>query len=253
MRARQNDCNHLKIPKIFGILCLFMCLTGITAARGSTITACVDNDTTACALETSRSSSDPNFIASNIANGVNILGITGTYTGGACIAPSSCSNVGDVCSDGSIFAGFMIYNNASSCSPLYVTADNQSAGTSWRTTDATSIEINPVSYEDGKINAANRSGSIANFPAFDLCESNTYHGKNDWYLPAINELYLLSINRTAIDANAVNNFQPSGIYWSSTENEYSYQHAFATTMGSNRGKNTQGKTQTWRVRCVRRD
>lgn len=40
---------------------------------------CEDDDTATCTLDETRSSSDPDFIAENIAYGVSILGITGTH------------------------------------------------------------------------------------------------------------------------------------------------------------------------------
>jgi hypothetical protein len=46
-------------------------------------------------LDASRSNSDPDFTAVNIANGVNILGVTGTLTGGL-TGPSGCANIGDI-------------------------------------------------------------------------------------------------------------------------------------------------------------
>jgi hypothetical protein len=42
---------------------------------------CSTGSTAACWLSATRSSSDTNFVASNIANGVNILGVTGTMAG----------------------------------------------------------------------------------------------------------------------------------------------------------------------------
>lgn len=44
---------------------------------------CQNDGTGECYLQTSRSSDDPDFTAANIKDGVNILGVTGNYTGGA--------------------------------------------------------------------------------------------------------------------------------------------------------------------------
>ena len=44
--------------------------------------ACGDDDTAGCYIDTTRSNSDPEFLAENIKDGITILGITGTYTGG---------------------------------------------------------------------------------------------------------------------------------------------------------------------------
>jgi len=167
--------------------------------------------------------------------------------GGGCTAPASCSSVGDVCSDGSLFAGFVVYNNTS-CEPLYVTDNNQSTSSQWKNATGTN-DISTDDHVDGQVNHANRGGTLANFPAFDLCESNTYHGKTDWYLPARAELNLLWLNRAAINANAAGNFTTS-YYWSSTEDGT----VFGWTQYFGDGiQNYYAKTLNFGVRCVRRD
>lgn len=220
---------------------------------------CEDDDTGECYLDADRSDDDPDFTAANIADGVNILGVTGTYTGGGCTAPASCTSVGDVCSDGSLFAGFMLYNG--SCEPLYVTDNNQSTSSQWKAPPPFAPPFsgndipNPVDqYDavDGQYNRDNRgSGS---FPAFELCENNTYHGKSDWYLPARGELNLLWLNRAAISANAAGDFD--GLhYWSSTEPiaaawvQYFYENGF----GNHGEQFYDDKDAYYAVRCVRRD
>ncbi|MCG7983341.1 MAG: DUF1566 domain-containing protein [Candidatus Thiodiazotropha lotti] len=168
--------------------------------------------------------------------------------GGGCTAPSSCSNVGDVCTDGSLFAGFMIYSN-SSCEALYVTDNNQSTSSQWKTSTGTD-DISPDDHVDGQVNHANRGGNLSDFPAMDLCESNTYHSKSDWYLPARDELNLLWLNRAAIDANAAGSFTGND-YWSSTEytlNTTAWKQVFGVGNQYYTLKNT-----NYDVRCVRRD
>ena len=168
-------------------------------------------------------------------------------SGGGCAAPASCPNVGDVCADGSIFAGFTLYNN-SSCEPLFVTDNNQSTSSQWKTSSGVD-DISPDDHVDGAVNAASRAGGISDFPAFDLCESNTYHGKNDWYLPARGELGLLWLNRAAIDASAGGSFT-TGDYWSSTERNTN--GAWYQDFGSG-NQNGFGKANNYNVRCVRRN
>ena len=175
------------------------------------------------------------------------VGGTVVDSGGGCVAPASCPNVGDLCADGSLFAGFMIYNN-SSCEPLYVTDNNQSTSSQWKTSSGVD-DISPDDHVDGAVNAASRAGGIPDFPAFDLCESNTYHGKNDWYLPARGELSLLWLNRAAIDASAGGSFT-TGDYWSSTERNTN--GAWYQDFGSG-NQNSFGKANNYNVRCVRRN
>lgn len=169
--------------------------------------------------------------------------------GGGCTAPASCPNVGDACSDGSLFAGFMVYNN-STCEALYVTDNNQSTASQWKTATGTNDITDPADNNDavdGQYNRDNRGAGT--FPAFELCENNTYHGKNDWYLPASAELNLLWLNQAAIDANAAGNFTTSN-YWSSTEVDTT-DAWLQYFNGGGQGTNT--KTATLDVRCVRRD
>ena len=210
------------------------------------IIPCVDDDTTLCSLQTDRSSNDPDFIAANIANGVDVLGVTGTNLGSQeCTAPATCPNVGDVCSDGSLFAGFMVYNN-STCEALYVT-DSDQPNSQWKTSSGI-YDITAMDVTDGKVNAANRSGHLMDFPAFNVCESSIYHGKSDWYLPAQKELELLFMNKAAI--NMDDSVQPK--YWSSNEQYIYANYAFYVTMSSG-GTNPIMKTSGAKVRCVRRD
>ena len=218
--------------------------TNILNVTGS-LANCTNDLTGECILNATRSTSDGQFTAANIANGVNILGVTGTYTG--CTAPASCTSVGGVCADGSLFAGFMVYNG--SCKPLYVTNNNQTSS-KWKTANGTiDIPYPSDNYDavDGRYNRDNRGAGT--FPAFVLCESNTYHGKNDWYLPARAELNLLWLNQVAINANADGSFAAIP-YWSSSHNNPDaawYQHFDgAYQLGDS-------KTFTYGVRCVRRD
>jgi hypothetical protein len=166
--------------------------------------------------------------------------------GGGCTPNTACPNVGDVCSDGSLFAGFMLYDG-DSCEALYVTDDNQSTSSEWKTATGTNDITDPDDHVDGQYNRDNRGSGT--FPAFELCEDNTYHGKSDWYLPARAELNLLWLNRAAIDANAAGNFT-TGYYWSATE----YGTSNAWFQHFNYGsQNYTSKTANADVRCVRRD
>ena len=166
--------------------------------------------------------------------------------GGGCTVPSSCPNVGDVCTDGSLFSGFVVYSN-SSCEALYVTDNNQSTSSQWKTATGTNDITDPDDHVDGQYNRDNRGGGT--FPAFELCEGNTYHGKSDWYLPARAELNLLWLNRAAINTNAAGNFTTS-YYWSSTESTTT--SAWDQNFGGS-GQYIGTKTANGDVRCVRRD
>lgn len=181
----------------------------------------------------------------------NSCSALGSGGGGGCTAPASCPNVGDVCSDGSLFAGFMVYNN-SSCEALYVTNNNQSTSSQWKTATGTNDITDPVAEEDaadGQYNRDNRGSGT--FPAFELCENNTYHSKSDWYLPARDELHLLWENRAAINANAAGNFT-TGNNWSSTESS-TLTAWYQSFSNGDHGNSLTKSSNSTAVRCVRRD
>ncbi len=165
----------------------------------------------------------------------------------SCVPPAGCTAVGDVCTDGSQFAGFMIYNNAT-CEALFVTDDNQSTSSKFKTSSGTN-DIATDSFVDGRANQAQVS-PIASFLAFDLCETLNRHSKTDWYLPALGELNLLSENHVAIDAAPPVGAFTTGGYWSSSEAGTSsgwYQNISNSLNGVTVKSNPGG------VRCVRRD
>jgi len=92
-------------------------------------------------------------------------------------SPTGCPNIGDVCSDGSVFAG----EHSLSLANIYVTDVTQSTSSNWN-------------------------------DAMTLCDNLSRHGHADWYLPDIFALNLnLHANRVIIGGFT------AGSYWSSSE------------------------------------
>ena len=101
--------------------------------------------------------------------------------------------------------------------------------------DITNVE----STWDGTTNTANMiaagaGGGITPGTAAVLCNNSTRNGKTDWYLPAIDELNKVFINRWEVAqgliiASGIQMFL--GSYWSSTEvdNEYAYYLSFSSS------------------------
>ncbi|WP_319231069.1 DUF1566 domain-containing protein [Draconibacterium orientale] len=149
-----------------------------------------------------------------------------------CDVPSP--TAGTVCDDGSIFAGD---------TNLYVTDVDQSSSSQWKTSQGTD-DIDPDSSTDGQANHDNRSGTLSDFPAFELCENLDRHGHTDWYLPAITEMDVLYTNRIAIGGFSTSN------YWSSTESDINRARVkdFDNDLEPLKYKNS-----TYYVRCVRRN
>ncbi|NCC53746.1 MAG: DUF1566 domain-containing protein, partial [Spartobacteria bacterium] len=221
-----------------------------SAVAAGGIGACVDDDATLCALETSRASDDPDFIAANIADGVNILGVTGTLAAGLA-GPSGCTDIGDLCADGTVFAGWhpVFYEH------LFIPPTDQarpgSPGTytmNWKNATGTN-DISTDSNNDGRVNHANRGGLITSFQAFQACENLAFGGYTDWYLPSqVEAYYLWSVHETIEAGGNITNFQNAN-YWSSTEDNTTLAWTQYFFYGYQYGTN---KTTGYRVRCVRR-
>jgi len=164
-----------------------------------------------------------------------------------CAAPASCSNVGDVCSDGSLFAGFVLYSN-SSCEPIFVTATTQSTGIQY---SSTSLNDSTDDVIDGRTNhnwiVANRT--LSDYPAVEMCENLTDHGRSDWYVPTSGEFNVIYANKSAIDANATDPIG-SNDFWLSLEWYDEQQHLFYSENASVSATNNTGLNY---LRCIRRD
>ncbi|MCC6206446.1 MAG: DUF1566 domain-containing protein [Hyphomicrobiales bacterium] len=176
----------------------------------------------------------------------------GNAGGGALSGPSGCANIGDLCADGTVFAG---YHPITQAHLFIATTDQERPGSPgfftmpWKISGGTD-DISPDSDSDGQANHANRGGAIGDFMAFQACEDLSFGGQSDWYLPSRVELYYIWSVRGTIEAGGnITNFQNT-IYWTSTEPSTSNAWNQNFTSG---GQVNGGKTNSWRVRCVRRD
>ena len=132
-----------------------------------------------------------------------------------CAGVSDHHDVGSACDDGSIYLALYYDQDLSQHIPLYATDSDQSTGIQWKTSTG-SNDISTDSSINGQDNHDNRSGSLANFPAFELCQNLTRHGHSDWYLPAEHEL------RKGLFSGGSQDRVPgltlsTNDYWSSTE------------------------------------
>jgi len=127
-------------------------------------------------------------------------------------------------------------------------------------TDYATLNVNILNVEstwDGKTNTDNlilagAPSGITVGTAAELCSSSTNNGKNDWYLPAIDELIKIYQNRweVAQGLSASGGTQISrNIYWSSTED--GANDALYIFFGSGLSF-AQSKSSTDYVRAVRR-
>lgn len=103
------------------------------------------------------------------------------------------------------------------------------------------------SMEDGVANTQKFSGKFDNDYAATACLNSGLNGKNDWYLPAYNELAYFEDFLEQLNIPV----RSGWIYWSSTGDKDNEQQAYAYPFGVTFGTpcDMQGR---YRVRCCRR-
>ena len=174
--------------------------------------------------------------------------------------PTNCDNIGDTCSDGTIYAGL----SPDGSIPMYTPPADQSSAAYWGTDNFTTGANSTVSGStnsadvyahvlagDGDANPDN--GFTPN--AFVLCEELDAYGHDDWYLPAQDELGKLYDGLVDQDGDSTPGgplgstfgFDTSGTYWSS------YETSMVRSKDFNNGTNYgEPKDSTNAVRCVRK-
>jgi len=181
----------------------------VDSAIAGSIPFCADSPAGLCILEAPRSTNDDAFITENIADGVNILGVTGTLSG------SGCFEIGDLCPDGTVYIGY----HPTLLEPLYIPTTDQGGKVVWRTSLGPyqgDLAINSI--DDGRVNS-DQIPNNTTFPAFKLCKDLTFGGHSDWYLPSRAELaYLFSVKQQIVAKGNITNFIV-WYYWSSTERD----------------------------------
>lgn len=177
-------------------------------------------------------------------------------------SPANCPNVGDTCSDGTIYIGQVGGND------IYATAAASETTKSWNNGNISNyVTTNLTSTTDGPGNTTgltehsgggacqqgdicdSDSGTAGAQPhkAAQYCADLSAHGHGDWYLPAKDELNLFWNGGTPV---AGVNTGGSSYYWSSTENDN--LHAWFQTFSDGSQYNSFTKNATFLVRCVRR-
>lgn len=194
----------------------------------------------------------------------SIEGAIRYYSGGSAMqvcrfsGASSCPNVGDTCSDGTVFAGTSPDGNVD----MYTTAADASSNYRWNDGSSNWVDtavVNCSTSETGCVSGASNtsilnslSGSPAPYQAADYCADLAENGHTDWYLPARDELLELYSHRNTGDLSGTFDTTSGGYastYWSSSEasNQYVRQVRF-----DNGSVLTNQKNLNVNVRCVRK-
>ncbi len=166
---------------------------------------------------------------------------------------------GDVCADGSVYAGLSPDDNVA----MYTTPADAPSLMSWNNGTSNWFDTSMVNCTTGtpgsqascRTGEANTTllvgltGNHAPYNAAVYCHNLTAHGHSDWYLPAQDELDVLYDNRAAIGGFNISGSVPAGWYWSSSEDV----HFSARTQRFSDGSQSYGlKFHEIAVRCVRR-
>lgn len=172
-----------------------------------------------------------------------------------------CPNVGDTCSDGSIYAGLSLDGNEI----MFATAVDAPSSLAFETGGAPSEDVLPgdcvsLSFTNaagtcatGELNtqtfaALSSGGAPAPYLAIDYCNNLDVHGHDSWYLPSQSELGTLNTAKNTGSFNGT--FNETGVwYWSSSERDAARSRAIDF---SGSGIVSASKTATGEVRCVRK-
>lgn len=126
---------------------------------------------------------------------------------------------------------------------LIAAPSNQSSSATWGCMGTTIIGADGTSIGSGNQNTTDIvNGCTSSGTAAKLCHDLVLGGYSDWYLPSLNELGKLYLNRASIGGFAV------AFYWSSTEG--SADQAWVTSFADG-GQSKLDKSYSGSVRAIR--
>jgi hypothetical protein len=168
------------------------------------------------------------------------------------VTTTQCPNVGDVCADGSQYAGITPNGNirmyVERCDYPQTWNGSSCTGTiqypKWAS--GVSVTTNRTSAVTGEANSdylAGLSNADSPYSAAQHCYNATDHGQTDWYLPATQELQLLTANYSTFNMQSTN-------YWASTES--STVNAVTVKYPTSASADPKTSSTSNRVRCVRK-
>jgi uncharacterized protein YfiM (DUF2279 family) len=139
--------------------------------------------------------------------------------------------------------GIIAYVDATGKHGLIAAPSDQSTGVKWWLQSSCSVVTDSwIGSGENNTNRLVQAGGTGNYAA-RICYDLVLNGYSDWFLPSLDELEKLYINR-----DEVGGFSPNGFYWSSTEAGSYYAYYVAFSLG-----NIDDATlyNTYRVRAVR--
>jgi hypothetical protein len=171
-------------------------------------------------------------------------------------ATQGCSTIGNVCADGTVYAGASAENGE----PMFTTPADAPGTYTWNSGVSPSIStLNQTCYGDSGLGSgytclsgpantayfANLSDAESPYDAATYCENLEAFGHSDWYLPSQYELKTLYDNSGAIGGFA------AADYWSSSQAHIDTDAQYLA-MGTGAMWRSP-KDYEMKVRCVRRD
>jgi hypothetical protein len=155
--------------------------------------------------------------------------------------PANCANIGEVCGDGSIYAGTSPDGDV----PMYTTPANAPGTYAWTAT--TYVNRGLTSTVTGEANTA-ALVTPNNHPAAQYCANLVAHTRDDWYLPSSEEIWVLETNS---NTGALSGTLNANVHYTSSE-----VSQFVARMLDNFGPTpnigTASKGNSYNVRCVRK-
>ncbi|MBK7027688.1 MAG: DUF1566 domain-containing protein [Bacteroidales bacterium] len=213
-----------------------------TASAGNaqasvTFTAPVDNGGSTITSYTA--TSNPGSITGTLnqagSGTINITGLsngttyTFTVTATNSVGTSAASAVSNSVTPlvvGDYYQGGVVFYLNGSGGGLICAVSDQSTETEWGCIGTDITGADGIAIGTGNQNTIDiEAGCATTGVAADFCANLTLNGYSDWFLPSIDELNQIYLNKSTIDATAVLNggsFLGSGNYWSSTEYDSIY-------------------------------
>ena len=173
--------------------------------------------------------------------------------------PQGCPNIGDACDDGTIYAGLSPDGNT----PMFTTPQDAPGGLAytWDNGGSNSLDSALVNCTSGVQSSCNTGEANTNllvvqattpapYVAAEYCYNLEAHGSSDWYLPAQNEIEIVSNNSDAIGGVTSGTTYPDSYYWDSASELNGTQVAVTAMDGFNQVLGA--KSDSLNLRCVRK-